>query len=125
MPEDIKEAFIAEHKISREEVLEAVYRKSLPNKYLASFSLFASQHIEHPYIRRLLSAVFSEFVEWQICKYPDYQNKEVHFVGSVAFVYQSIIKEVAQSKNIRCGNFLKSPAQALANYHLSEYKKTL
>ena len=118
MPADIHAAFLAEYQITREDVLEAVYRNPLPNRYLASFSLFASSRMEHPYMRKVLSEIFLEFLQMQVCKYADYRKKTVHFVGSVAFHYQSILQEVAQSMDIRCGCFLKSPAKALATYHL-------
>jgi glucosamine kinase len=124
MPDDIKDAFVLAYGISREEVLESVYRQAVPNRYLASFSLFASKFIDHPYMRVILSDIFNEFIEMQICKYSDYLKKTIHFTGSVAYTYQAIIKELLESKNISWGIFLKNPVESLATFHIETQKKS-
>jgi N-acetylglucosamine kinase-like BadF-type ATPase len=53
MPLDIRQAFEASG-YNKESILNNVYKKGVPSKYLATVSGFASQHIQHPYIIKLL-----------------------------------------------------------------------
>ena len=47
----------------------------------------------------------------------DYKNLEVNFVGSIAYYYQDILKEVAAGLGVKVGKILKAPIEGLIEYH--------
>ena len=90
-PEKLAEQFYKRFPFTREEVLEKVYQGEKPGAFLASFSKFIFQHIDEPYCYKLIYNSFADFYQNNVMKYEDFKNTKVHFVGSIAFYYLSLI----------------------------------
>src|SRR5690606_18280009 len=57
LPKELKNAFeMAGY--THETILENVYKKTMPAKYLAGVSLFAGKHLENPFVQKLLEECF-------------------------------------------------------------------
>ena len=41
----------------------------------------------------------------------------MNLVGSIAYYYEDILKEVAAAKGVRIGKILKTPIEGLVEYH--------
>ncbi|WP_207436216.1 BadF/BadG/BcrA/BcrD ATPase family protein [Sabulibacter ruber] len=117
LPQDIHQAFMDRYNTNRDEIVDHVYRKPYPNRYMAAYARFLSDHRAHPYIHQLISQCFADFFEKTVVKYPDYQQKTTHFVGSIAFYFGDILRTVAQQYGITVGNILESPIAGLSLYH--------
>jgi len=63
LPEEIRMAFDERYHYSLEDILNSLYNKPFPNRFLASFSLFLLEHTGHPYIHDLIYSSFLEFFE--------------------------------------------------------------
>ena len=50
-------------------------------------------------------------------KNENYRESKVHFIGSVAFYYKTILAEAASEMGIRLGTVIKSPMEGLIEYH--------
>jgi N-acetylglucosamine kinase-like BadF-type ATPase len=118
LPKEISELFYATYKLTATDILEAVYKKALPNKFLASFSLFVSKHIDNVFIEQLVKEQFGLFFEKNICKYTNYQNQKIYLVGSIAFVYEQLIKDVANQYHLKIEKVIKQPIDGLVKFHL-------
>jgi len=116
MPAELKAAFVAEG-YNREEILNNVYKKPVPGRYLASVSLFVSKHKTHSYVIGLLTECFDSFFIQQIGKYTNSHNYKIHTVGSIGFYYRDLISEVAKKHGYEMGNVIQSPIEGLINYH--------
>lgn len=116
-PELLKVSFMESYQIKKDAVLEAVYRKPYPNRYLAGFSRFAHRYKNHPYIIKLLEEGFQGFFDRNVMKYESCNTVPVHFVGSIAFHFKDILVRESQKKKIILGNILESPITGLADYH--------
>ena len=103
--------------LSKEAILDALYKKPLPNRFLASFSPFLSKQGKHPIIKKIVTKSFSDFFDAHILKYPSHNSLKVGFVGSVSYCFQDILNEVAKTKNVQLGKILKSPIEGLVAYH--------
>ncbi|HTN21640.1 MAG TPA: hypothetical protein VL125_14250 [Pelobium sp.] len=112
-PKEILKAFEKEYQLNKETVIKNMYQKAFPNYFLASFAEFMSICYDHPYIQNLLSTGFNKFVQTHILTYPDYKNYECHFVGSIAFHFQEILKEVTDKYQINFGKVLEKPIDEL------------
>jgi N-acetylglucosamine kinase-like BadF-type ATPase len=120
MPHDISDRIKERFKISKDEVLENVYKKPFHSRYLASFSKFIYQNLKHDYCNQLVIDAFNLFFERHICKYPRKGELPLGIVGSVGFYYSNIISRIANEKGIPMGKVLESPIAGLTLYHLGE-----
>lgn len=123
MPQDLHDAFGEAYKLTKEEVIHNLYQKPSPNYYLASFSKFMSDHLEHPYIQELLYQGFQEFVETNIQSYPDFARYSCHFVGSLAFHFQEVLRRVCTDNGVTVGKILKHPIDDLFEFILQRETK--
>jgi glucosamine kinase len=117
LPADIEERLKQEYPSSLESILDAVYSKPAPSRFLASFSRFINMNREHPYINNLLTEAFKAFYKYQVCCYPKHKEIPVHFVGSVAYHYRDILTQVGSQIGIRTGRFIQAPIDGLVEYH--------
>ncbi len=119
MPNDLREKFDQRYALSVDDILENMYKKPSPNRFLASFSQFAFHHKEHPFISELIYRSFSAYFKNQVCRYPESKNLKLNLVGSIAFYYQEIIRKVAQEYKVAIGTIIEKPISGLSLYHTS------
>lgn len=119
MPTHIREKFEAKYTDGTKEILDAVYLKPFPSRYLASFMPFIVENINDPYMHNLVYKSFDAQFTNTICRYENYQNYEIGFVGSVAHYLRDILFEVAKAKNANVTKIIQAPLQSLVDYHKS------
>ena len=117
LPEEIEIRFKEEYPKSFESILDAVYTKPAPSRFLASFSRFINNNLDHPYIYNLVAEAFRAFYKYQVCCYARHKEVPVHFVGSVAYHYKDILTKVGLEFGIKTGKFIKAPIDGLVEYH--------
>lgn len=120
LPEELTIRFQERFKLSKDDIIDAVYRKPLPNRFLASFSKFVYQNQKEEYILQLLITCFEQFFDKHVCKYSQHKQLQLNCVGSVAFYYSNILRGVADKKGVLIGTIVESPISALTLYHLGE-----
>jgi N-acetylglucosamine kinase-like BadF-type ATPase len=119
LPQEMHHAFLAHSSLTKDEILEQVYRKPFPNRFLASFTTFLHQHQTHHYVHDLLHKSFDNFLTRHIMHY-DCARYPLHLLGSVAFYFQHIIKETAGARNIQLGKIEKTALPGLLLYHKNQ-----
>jgi N-acetylglucosamine kinase-like BadF-type ATPase len=117
LPKTIQQNFDKRFKTNKAEILDNVYSKPYPNRYLASFAKFLFDHKADFYCSQIIHQCFTDFFDNTICKYPQYQAVKVHFTGSIAFYFSSYLQRIAQEKNICIGNIIEEPIAGLTLYH--------
>jgi len=117
MPENIAKDFLEISGLNKDKILEAVYMKPMPNRFLASFGKFIFGKINEPYIQNIVKQSFVDFFDRYICRYPEHKTLPLHLTGSIAFHFSDILKTVAAEKNVTVGRILVSPAAGLMEYH--------
>lgn len=120
LSEALKEKFLKQYKLSQSTIIEKVYKQPFPNRFLASISPFLSQNIEEDAIIYIVKKSFSDFFERNIMQY-GYQNSKVHFIGSIAHYYYTLLKEVATEKGITIGKIEQSPIGGLVEYYNNQF----
>ena len=113
---DIRDSYLKETKLTQADIINKVYREPMANRFLASTSLYISQHIDNPLLNDLVLSNFRQFFRSNIVPYqrPDLP---VHFVGSMAHHYQALLQQAAETEGFRVGSVVKSPMEGLVNYH--------
>jgi len=117
MPAELKSALEAEFDMQRSTILENVYKKEQPNRYVAQFARFAGVHANHPYITEIFRQGFAECIDRHILKYKDAEKMPVGFVGSVAFHNADLLREVLAAKGLQAGNIIQNPIPNLIEFH--------
>jgi glucosamine kinase len=117
LPSDISDSFKKKYSLSLENILDASYNKGQPSRFLAVFSEFIFENNEHPFIKSLITTNFNEFFKYFVLRYPDYTKYAVSCVGSIAYIYQALLREVAGSLNIQIDQITKTPVEGLVAFH--------
>ncbi|WP_395091566.1 BadF/BadG/BcrA/BcrD ATPase family protein [Vaginella massiliensis] len=119
MPEHLAKAFEEKyHHLTVEELNKKVYQNQFANAYLASFSEFAGEHQQDPYIQRLIYDSMRAFLEVQILPYAQARSSELNFIGSIAHFYENIIRAAAAEFHLSVGHIIRKPIDNLVNYHI-------
>jgi N-acetylglucosamine kinase-like BadF-type ATPase len=116
LPAEMHQAFTDYYGLTKDNILEQVYRKAFPNRFLASFANFLHEQQAHSYVYDLLTTSFDQFFTRNIMHY-DYTQYPLHLLGSVAFYFKDIITETANKHRITIGKVEKNALPGLINYH--------
>jgi N-acetylglucosamine kinase-like BadF-type ATPase len=101
----------------REIILESVYKKPMPSKYLANIVKFLSNYNNDSFVKDLIKNCFLDFFDAQVSKYTNAKALHVNFVGSIGFYYKDLLVDAAKEKGFIIGNIIKSPIDGLIKYH--------
>jgi len=115
--EDLRARFDAMFVTNSVEILDNVYKKPLPNRYLAGFTLFLAQNRGHYMVENIIEDGLNDFFFQHLCKYAEVWKYPVNFVGSVAFGFKDAIQSLCHSYEFELGTVLKNPMPGLINYH--------
>ncbi|WP_436414654.1 ATPase [Petrimonas sp.] len=116
LSEELKEEFLAEYNLTQATIIDKVYKQPFPSRFLATLAPFLLKHIEDKAVRRIVERSFSDFFERNVMQY-NYRKNKVNFVGSVAWYFADILREVAQQKEIEIGKIEQSPMPGLVDYY--------
>ena len=117
LTDDLRQEFDSTYKLTLEDILNSIYNRPYPNRWLASFSSFLAPRQAHPFIKNLVTRSFKAFIEEQVSHYDHYKELPVSFVGSIAHFYKDLLKEVAESEGIQVATILRAPLEGLVRYH--------
>lgn len=118
MPEELARLFLEQYQPDTSVVLAKVYNQERPSRYLASFSRFIYDNLNHPYMKQLARTEIKKFFDRNIAQYTRAKDYPLGFVGSISWYYQDIIKELAEEAGYQAGTIIQAPIEALAHYHL-------
>ncbi|MBK9463246.1 MAG: N-acetylglucosamine kinase [Chitinophagaceae bacterium] len=99
------------------EILESVYKKPLPNRYLAGFTKFLAENRGHYMIENIIEDGLNDFFFNHLCKYRETWTLPVHFAGSVAFGFKDVLQQLCNSYEFELGKVMKNPMEGLVTYH--------
>ena len=115
--EDLMDRFKAKYNTSSVEILDAVYRQPLPNRYLANYAGFLVENRGHFMIENIIEDSFNDFFINHIFKYKESWTQPIHFIGSIAFGFKDVLKNMCNSYEMQLGKVLKNPMEGLIKYH--------
>lgn len=120
LPDDIKNSFESQFSFRFDYILDTVYKKPFPNRFLASFSPFFLSNIHNNYIREMIFDAFDMFFHYQVSKYTDYKKEKIGFTGSIAYHFRELLLEVAKKWEVNVFKIDKKPMEGLTEFHKSE-----
>jgi N-acetylglucosamine kinase-like BadF-type ATPase len=117
LPDGMKEDFLQSSGLSYPEIIQRVYRQPMANRFLASTSLYISEHLDVPELRELVKQNFRDFFHKNIAQYGRH-DLPVGAIGSIAYHYRDLLQEVAEEEGYKLSTVAKSPMEGLVTYHL-------
>ena len=120
MPEHLKNHFDRRFGYSLENILDGVYSKPHPNQFLSSFALYLGDLKDDEFVKELVKKNFRDFFTEQVTQYTGYADKPLGVIGSVAFHFSDLFKEVADEHHLKITKMIKSPIEGLVDYHIGE-----
>ncbi len=119
LPEWLSEKLLDEYELTPAIILENVYKKPFPNRFLAKFTPFLLEHIEEPAIFNLVYDSFDAFFVRNVMQYP-LEDIKVGFVGSIAHYFSDTLEIVASERGIEVAEVVQNPMHGLVKYHTVE-----
>ncbi|MFM1912666.1 MAG: hypothetical protein RIR51_504 [Bacteroidota bacterium] len=107
--------------INRETILENAYSKPFPNRWFGGFSKFLFDNRKDPQSYAIIKKSFQAFIDEYILKYPEAKSHKIHFIGSIAFFFSDILKQVLKENNLQIGIISEKAMPGLTLF----YKKFL
>jgi N-acetylglucosamine kinase-like BadF-type ATPase len=114
---DLASLFDQKYHTDKAAILDQVYKKPYPNRYLASFSLFLSENRGHFMIENIIEDGLNEFFFHHLCKYPESWETPIHFTGGVAWAFRDVVHQLCESYELTAGQILKAPMEGLIRYY--------
>ena len=116
LPIELKEKFLQQYDLTPAIILENVYKKPFPNRFLAKFTPFLLEHLEEPSIFNLVFDSFDAFLVRNVMQY-QLEDVEVGFVGSIAHYFKDTLEIVASERGIVISEIIQNPMEGLIKYH--------
>jgi N-acetylglucosamine kinase-like BadF-type ATPase len=114
---ELMDKFKAKYKEDIAEMLDNVYKKEMPNRYLASFVPFLIENRGHYMIENIIEDCINDFFFNHIYKYRESWTLPINFVGSVAYGFKDVLKQMCSDFELKLGIVLKDPMDGLIKYH--------
>jgi len=116
LPVQLKEKLLSTYELNGQIILENVYKKPFPNRFLAKLTPFLLENISEPSIYRIVYDSFDAFFVRNVMQYP-LENVQVGFVGSIAHYFHEILEVVALKRGIEISLIVQNPMDGLVKYH--------
>jgi hypothetical protein len=119
VPGTVIDQFFKTYNITPAEILESVYMKPFPNRFLGQYSKFISANIHIPELQKIITTSFEEFIIRNILQYPESAYLSVNFTGSIAVHFRVFLEELLVRYKLKPGIFTLSPMANLITYHIT------
>ena len=116
LPLELKEKFLSRYELTPEIILDRVYKKPFPNRFLAQFTPFMLENIEEPSIFNLVYDSFDAFLVRNVMQYP-LDDIRVGCVGSIAHYFRDTLEIVASERRIEISEIAQKPMDGLVTFH--------
>lgn len=118
LPSAMLEDFHLTYKMGRPEILDHIYNKPLPNRFLASFTPFLLKYAEIPECKEIILSNFTKFFSYYVLRYPIVSKvPKASFTGSIAYRFRPYLAQVASKLGIEIVNIVQHPMDGLVKYH--------
>ena len=124
LPAEMQRDFDERYNLDWSQTVENVYKNAHANVYLASFMPFIIAHRENPYVIEMVKDGMARFIDVHIANFSNYHQHKVGFVGTLAFLFEDILKEELLKRDCKPGRIIKNPADNLVQYH-REFKSEI
>ncbi len=109
--------FFDKYQVTADEIINNVYTKNFPNRYLAKFTKFISENLHIKELENIVLSCFDNFIQRNLMQYDKIIQLKVHFTGSIAFHFKNQLEKNMNKYGLSIGKITKSPMEGLILYH--------
>ncbi len=120
LPTELNTAFEERYKLTKSDILNNIYQKPLPNRFVAQFSAFCGEHRKHPFMQKLIKNALSEFLDRHVMKYRPEAPVAVNFLGSIAYYFGEYLEPLVIERGLTMGRIIQEPVDELVTFHYSK-----
>lgn len=120
LPSEMQHDFKEEFDLNWATAVKMVYQNIHANVYLASFMKFMAKHKDNAYVIETVREGMARFIDVHVTSFSRFHEYEVSFVGTMAFVYEDILREELRKRDCQLGQIVKNPVDKLVAYHFNE-----
>lgn len=116
-PQDIIDEFENRYSLSVSDVVNHLYRKPSPNRWISGFMPFIIDNISNPYINSIVETQIRCFFDREFVSYSERELKEegIGFVGSVANELKPFIEDEMKNRGWKLRKIIRRPLDSLIN----------
>jgi len=118
LSEELKAKFFVRYNLTPAEILEAVYKKPFPNRFLAQFTPFLSENIANSLIYNIVYNGFLAFLKRNVMQY-ELEGLKIGVVGSVGYYMKDVLSKAALDSGLTVDYIVQSPMSGLIKYHVN------
>jgi N-acetylglucosamine kinase-like BadF-type ATPase len=115
--EELAYKFDEKYHTDRNEILQNVYKKPFPNRYLASFALFLAENRGHYMVENIIEDGLNDFFFYHLNRYAEAWKMPINFTGSISFGFKDVVEQLCKTYGFELGTVLKAPMEGLVRYH--------
>ena len=124
MPEGLMQEFKDATHQDVADIINAVYRQPLPNRYLASTTRFIHQHLNVEQVNNLVVDNFRDFFRRNLVQYQR-RDLPVKVIGSIAFHFREQLACAAEMEGFALNGVEQGPMLGLMAFHSGNYSEQL
>jgi glucosamine kinase len=118
LPSTMLKDFYSIYQLNSGEILDHIYNKPLPNRFLASFTPFLLKYADVPECKEIILANFAKFFFYYVLRFPSAKKApKISFTGSVAYLFKSYLLQVANEMDVAIETIVQHPMDGLVKYH--------
>jgi glucosamine kinase len=117
LPQNLHTAFAQTYQLDKDQILHKVYKEPMPNAFAASFTPFVAKHINEPSMQQLVLDTFDLFFKRHISSYSHYTSYPISVIGSVGFVFEAQLQEIAARYQTTIRTYIQKPMDGLIHFH--------
>lgn len=126
VPDDVAADFDREFSLDYAGIVRKVYKEQGASAFLGSVAPFVMQHIDHEYIRNMVTECLETFLKRSLARYgqddpADAAARKVGVVGSFGCACEDILRSLGKDFGLEFVKFVKSPVDELVAYHSKSY----
>ena len=120
LPPTLTNKLEQQYSLRRDFVLHGVYQGQFPNRYMSTFAPFLSDHISDLFIQKMVKDQFKSFFERNVLKVQYAYELPIHFVGSVAYFFEDVLRETGDALGLNTQKIIRQPMDGLVQFHERE-----
>lgn len=119
LPQPMHNALV-EMGLNKSEIISRVYNEPNANVFIGSIASVLIQQKDLDYSQALIREGIQAFLNTHVKCYASYKSCEINFVGSIAALLETELRQVCLENEMKVGRVVRRPLERLVRYHLNK-----
>lgn len=116
-PKHLSDMFSKQTGLFFEDIINKIYKENLPQTLFSQTSLFVGKHMKDSFMKQIVRKSIHDFFVENVCKYKLAKQLPINCTGSVAVIFETLLREEAELLGLTVGKIIQNPIDGLVVYH--------